>query len=107
MELPECNSTKHNYYVYNSILVKTLTNASVKKAIKFACEQGYDTAEIKFADDELYEKGILEYITKEKIFPILAQLKLQGYKIESGISLYYTENKDINTLTIDLKNSND
>ena len=80
---------------------------SVKKAIKFACEQGYDTAEIKFADRELYKKGVQKYVNEEKIFPILAQLKLQGYKIESGISLYYTENEDINTLTIDLKSSDD
>lgn len=106
-KIPECNSTKHNYYVYNSILVKSLNNASVKKAIKFACEQGYDTAEIKFADRELYKKGVQKYVNEEKIFPILAQLKLQGYKIESGISLYYTENEDINTLTIDLKSSDD
>lgn len=95
----KCTADKNNYFVKEGLYFLEYNQPKTRNAIKNSLERGENGIELKYADDEAYEKAQNILLDNENIYLILMSIDLFSGRLESS-SLSYSCNDTHRVITI-------
>ena len=93
----KCDNDDRNYYVNSGLYAESVKDA--EEIVRREISRGSTNIELRFAEQNIYDEFMAEYIQEQNIFELLSEA---GYQMDSEVTLSLKENRQELCITLSL-----